>query len=229
MRFGRTQRLRTVARAQTRDPHRGAARHRPLRHTTLLARGAASDGRAPSERALHRGGQRRRARFRRGALRAAHHDRRRACVLAQAQRTAQGTHARAVLEHVDPVFVGGGDVEEGMRVLRDADLIAPLHAAAARGAIFAGMSAGSIMLGQRWIRWPDAQAKDAEAETYECLGLAERSLDTHGSTGRCARLRMSSTTPATPRRSCARCAISDRDEPRAPPRGTIGSGMRGVA
>jgi len=89
-------------------------------------------------------------------------------------------HALAVLESTDLVFVGGGDVEAGMRVLRDADLIAPLHAAAARGAIFAGMSAGAIMLGQRWIRWPHAQAKDAEAETYECLGLAECSLDTHG-------------------------------------------------
>ena len=88
--------------------------------------------------------------------------------------------ALAVLENVDFVFVGGGDVEEGMRVLNDADLVAPLQAAAARGAVFAGMSAGSIMLGKRWIRWPHAQAKDDEAETYECLGLAACSLDTHG-------------------------------------------------
>ena len=88
--------------------------------------------------------------------------------------------ALAVLENVDFVFVGGGDVEEGMRVLHDADLVAPLHAAAARGTVFAGMSAGSIMLGKRWIRWPHAQAKDDEAETYECLGIAACSLDTHG-------------------------------------------------
>lgn len=88
--------------------------------------------------------------------------------------------ALAVLENVDFVFVGGGDVEEGMRVLHDADLVAPLHAAAARGAVFVGMSAGSIMLGERWIRWPHAQARDSEAATYECLGIAECSLDTHG-------------------------------------------------
>ena len=86
----------------------------------------------------------------------------------------------AALESVDLVFVGGGGVEEGMRVLRDADLVGPLHAAAARGAVFAGLSAGSIMLGKRWVRWPDAQAEDREAETYECLGLAPCSLDTHG-------------------------------------------------
>jgi peptidase S51-like protein len=89
-------------------------------------------------------------------------------------------HAVAALEDVDLVFVGGGDVEEGMRALHDADLVAPLRAAAARGAVFAGMSAGAIMLGERWIRWPHAQAKDDEAETYECLGVAECSLDTHG-------------------------------------------------
>lgn len=86
----------------------------------------------------------------------------------------------AILEEADFVFVSGGDVEEGMRVLQGADLVAPLHAAAARGATFAGMSAGSIMLGKRWIRWPHAHAKDDEAETYECLGIAGCSLDTHG-------------------------------------------------
>jgi hypothetical protein len=42
------------------------------------------------------------------------------------------------------------------------------------------MSAGAIMLGQRWVRWPRADAGDDEAETYECLGVAPCSLDTHG-------------------------------------------------
>jgi peptidase E len=54
------------------------------------------------------------------------------------------------------------------------------RAAAERGAVYAGMSAGAIMLGERWIRWPRADATDAEAETYECLGLAPCALDTHG-------------------------------------------------
>lgn len=88
--------------------------------------------------------------------------------------------ARKLLERVDFVFVGGGDVEAGIDVLRRAKLVEDLHAAAARGVVFAGMSAGAIMLGERWIRWPRASAGDDEAETYECLGLAGCSLDTHG-------------------------------------------------
>jgi len=54
---------------------------------------------------------------------------------------------------VDLVFVGGGDVEAGMDVLRDAGLLDDFHKAADRGAVFAAMSAGAIMLGKRWIRW----------------------------------------------------------------------------
>ena len=91
---------------------------------------------------------------------------------------------RSALERVDLVFVGGGDVEAGMAALREADLVADFEAAAARGAVFAGMSAGAIMLGQRWIRWPRADAGDDEAETYECLALASCSLDTHGEADR---------------------------------------------
>lgn len=88
--------------------------------------------------------------------------------------------AHKALARVDFVFVGGGDVEAGMDVLRRAQLIAELRAAAARGVVFAGMSAGAIMLGERWVRWPRADATDDEAETYECLGLAPCALDTHG-------------------------------------------------
>jgi cyanophycinase-like exopeptidase len=88
--------------------------------------------------------------------------------------------ARKAIATVDFVFVGGGDVEAGMQALRDTELVAPLQAAADRGAVFAGMSAGSIMLGERWVRWPRADAGDDEAETYECLSIARCSLDTHG-------------------------------------------------
>jgi cyanophycinase-like exopeptidase len=88
--------------------------------------------------------------------------------------------ARAALDEADLVFVGGGDVEAGVQALRDADLVDELHAAAKRGVVFVGMSAGAIMLGERWIRWPREGASDDEAETYECLGIAPCSLDTHG-------------------------------------------------
>ena len=88
--------------------------------------------------------------------------------------------ARTALEQVDFVFVGGGDVEAGINVLNEAKLVGALQAAAARGAVFAGMSAGAIMLGERWVRWPRDDAGDDEAETYDCLGVAPCSLDTHG-------------------------------------------------
>ncbi len=42
------------------------------------------------------------------------------------------------------------------------------------------MSAGAIMLGERWIRWPNPHAGDEEAETYECLALVPFTVDTHG-------------------------------------------------
>jgi peptidase E len=92
----------------------------------------------------------------------------------------ESAKARGALEEVDLVFVGGGDVEHGMQVLREADLVRDFRAAAERGAVYAGMSAGAIMLGERWIRWPHEDAGDDEAETYECLGIAPCSIDTHG-------------------------------------------------
>jgi peptidase E len=88
--------------------------------------------------------------------------------------------AGAALDDADLVFVGGGDVEAGIDALHDANLVAELHAAAKRGVVFVGMSAGAIMLGERWIRWPRDGAGDDEAETFECLGVAPCSLDTHG-------------------------------------------------
>ncbi len=92
----------------------------------------------------------------------------------------QTSQMRQALADVDLVFVGGGDVEAGMDLLRGAGLLDDFHAAADRGAVFAAMSAGSIMLGKRWIRWPNADAGDDEAETYACMGIVPCALDTHG-------------------------------------------------
>jgi peptidase E len=97
-----------------------------------------------------------------------------------AGRRKQAAEMRQALGEVDLVFVGGGDVEAGMGSLRDAGLVEDIHAAADRGVVFAGMSAGAIMLGKRWIRWPSADAGDDAAETYECLGVVPLALDTHG-------------------------------------------------
>jgi peptidase E len=86
--------------------------------------------------------------------------------------------AKRLLEQADLVFVSGGDVEEGMRVLKACGAVRPLKALFKKGKPFMGLSAGSIMLGQTWIRWKDPE-DDSTAEPFDCLGLAPFSCDTH--------------------------------------------------
>jgi peptidase E len=86
---------------------------------------------------------------------------------------------RRVLEEADLVFISGGDVEEGMKVVEQkgmAPLLKGLHAA---GTPFFGVSAGSIMLAKRWVRWRDPH-DDTSVELFPCLGLAPVLCDTHG-------------------------------------------------
>jgi cyanophycinase-like exopeptidase len=88
------------------------------------------------------------------------------------------TRARAMLEAADIVFISGGDVEYGMRVLKNmnmADFLSGLYAA---GKPFFGVSAGSIMLGQTWVKWPEDEK--SEAVLFPCLGIAPVTCDTHG-------------------------------------------------
>ena len=63
--------------------------------------------------------------------------------------------AKAVLEASDLVFLSGGDVEEGMRVLKEKGMTDFLRRLYRAGKPFFGISAGSIMLARQWIRWRD--------------------------------------------------------------------------
>lgn len=97
---------------------------------------------------------------------------------ALASRRADPARARAVLRESDLVFVSGGDVEAGMAVLRKSGAdgwLAELHGS---GKPFIGLSAGSIMLARRWVRWADPDDDDT-ARDYPCLGLAPLLCDTH--------------------------------------------------
>jgi cyanophycinase-like exopeptidase len=87
--------------------------------------------------------------------------------------------ARKVLTDTDLVFVSGGDVDEGMRVLRRARMMRLLKTLHREGKPFFGISAGSIMLCRRWVRWRDPR-DDSSAELFPCLGLAPVLCDTHG-------------------------------------------------
>jgi len=87
--------------------------------------------------------------------------------------------AKAVIEASDLVFLSGGDVEEGIRVLQEKGMTEPLRLLYRAGKPFFGISAGSIMLAQRWIRWPDPD-DDTSSELFDCLGFASVLCDTHG-------------------------------------------------
>jgi cyanophycinase-like exopeptidase len=96
--------------------------------------------------------------------------------------------AKAVIEEADLVFVSGGDVDAGMRLLRATGMIDFLCRLFRAGKPFCGTSAGSIMLARRWIRWQDPD-DDATAEPFDCLGLVPLLCDTHGETERWGELK----------------------------------------
>ena len=87
--------------------------------------------------------------------------------------------AKAVIDASNLIFISGGDVEEGMRVLREKDMTSVLQRLYREGKLFFGMSAGSILLARQWIRWEDP-SDDKSAVLFDCLGLAPVICDTHG-------------------------------------------------
>jgi len=96
-----------------------------------------------------------------------------------ASRRARIDKTRALLEKADMVFVSGGDVEEGMEVLAEREILPFLRELHAGGKPFFGLSAGSIMLAREWIVW-DNPNDDATSSTFPCMGLAQVLCDTHG-------------------------------------------------
>jgi peptidase E len=84
-----------------------------------------------------------------------------------------------IMESADIVYISGGDVANGMRVVQEkkiADFLVGLYR---QGKPFFGVSAGSIMLAKEWIRWRNPD-DDATAEIFPCLGIAPVICDTHG-------------------------------------------------
>ena len=87
-------------------------------------------------------------------------------------------HIRARLAAADAIFLGEGDVDHGMRVLRASGVIPLLRERWEQGAVFAGFSAGSILLSRQWVRWHDP-TDDASAEAFDCLGFVPLVCDMH--------------------------------------------------
>jgi peptidase E len=91
---------------------------------------------------------------------------------------ASASEARALLEDCDLVFMSGGDVEHGMKVLHDRDMAGLLVTLGRAGKPMFGISAGSLMLARDWVRFPD-EDDDTKAELFPCLGLAPLHVDAH--------------------------------------------------
>jgi peptidase E len=86
--------------------------------------------------------------------------------------------ARSILESADIVFISGGDVEAGMDILQEKDMIGFLTDLYRQGKPFFGISAGAIMLAKKWVRWRDPDDEDS-AELFPCLNFAPIICDTH--------------------------------------------------
>ncbi len=86
--------------------------------------------------------------------------------------------ARRTIEECHIAFFSGGDVEAGMNVLEKNGMIRFLRELHRYGKPFFGISAGSIMLAKKWVRWADPEV-DSSAELFPCLGIAEVYCDTH--------------------------------------------------
>jgi peptidase E len=87
--------------------------------------------------------------------------------------------AQDILESSDIVYISGGDVEHGMKVVQQKKMVDFLVGLYRQGKPFFGVSAGSIMLAKEWIRWRDPE-DDATGEVFPCLGIAPVICDTHG-------------------------------------------------
>jgi len=86
--------------------------------------------------------------------------------------------ARDILLSSDVVFISGGDVNLGMKYLRERNLIPFFRELYERGKLFCGISAGAIMLCRNWMHWRDPDDDDT-AELLDCLGLAPLLCDVH--------------------------------------------------
>jgi len=87
--------------------------------------------------------------------------------------------AQSILQSADCIFVSGGDVSEGMRVLTEKSIIPLIQKRYNEGALIIGVSAGSIMLAKQWITWPD-ENDETSAVLFPCMNIAPVLCDTHG-------------------------------------------------
>jgi peptidase E len=99
------------------------------------------------------------------------------------------SRAKYILKNSDIIYLSGGDVDKGIQILKEREMINFLVQLYQEGKPFFGLSAGSIMLAKEWVHWrkPD---DDTTAEVFPCLGLASVLCDTHDEEGGWEELKM---------------------------------------
>ena len=84
--------------------------------------------------------------------------------------------AKKVLTNADLIFLSGGEVEDGMNWLNKHGLVTFLSDLYNAGKRFMGVSAGVIMMGTHWVRFPGNDT----SELFDCLGIIPLLFDVHG-------------------------------------------------
>jgi peptidase E len=92
------------------------------------------------------------------------------------------SRAKYILKHSDMICISGGDVDTGIQILKEREMVNFLAELYQEGTPFFGISAGSIILAKEWVRWRNPD-DDATAEVFPCLGLAPVLCDTHDEKG----------------------------------------------
>ncbi len=87
-------------------------------------------------------------------------------------------YARSLIETADIIFISEGDVELGMRTIRERGMSELIRARFQAGAVLAGFSAGSILLSRQWVSWSDPD-DDATAAAFDCIGIVPLVCDMH--------------------------------------------------
>lgn len=87
--------------------------------------------------------------------------------------------ARRLLAGAEVIFLSGGEPEDGMEGLRKAGLAGLLEERYREGALYVGISAGAIMMGEHWVHW-DVKGDDSTARLIDCLGFFPMTFDAHG-------------------------------------------------
>jgi hypothetical protein len=89
----------------------------------------------------------------------------------------------SVIERADLVFVSGGDPTLGAVVLEETGAAAFIRTAHARGTPVMGVSAGAILMGEWWVKWPDDEGEDEQLQRtslVRCTGVVTGHVfDTH--------------------------------------------------